>query len=104
MVMHINGPNIKFFIIIGTRVKGIQKTARRRSLIAKFNRNTLVTVLILLFCTNVKITRPFPITARMKIVLYIPIAIFVEVSSSSLWFTLLILFDVSFFIVLFSIN
>jgi len=65
-----NGPNIKFLIRIGIRVKGIQNTASRRSLMARFNRNTFVTVRILVFWTKVRITSIFPTTAKTNITLY----------------------------------
>lgn len=66
MLMHMNSPNRKFCSIMGMIVKGIQKTATSRSLTDKFNRNTFVTVRILLFCISVTITNKFPTTAKIN--------------------------------------
>ena len=63
-------PKINSCRSVGTNVKGIQNTARRRSLILRFKRNTLVTVLILLFCIKVSITKVLPTTDSKKIILY----------------------------------
>lgn len=76
MVMHMNSPNMNFLINCGMMVNGIQNTARRRSLILRFSRNTFVTVLILWFCAKVSITSPFPTTLNMKIILYSEILIY----------------------------
>ena len=68
MKTHMWGPKMKFLMNKGIRVKGIQNTARSKSLTARFNKNTLVTVLIRLLRIKVKITNRFPVTAKMKIV------------------------------------
>ena len=70
MRTHMVAPKIKSCRSVGTNVKGIQNTASRRSLILKFKRNTLVTVLILLFCIRVNITSVLPTTDSKKIRLY----------------------------------
>lgn len=51
----------------------MQRTPRNRSDMARFSRNTFVIVRILLFCTSVRITSEFPITASRKIIAYIGI-------------------------------
>lgn len=56
-----------------TSVNGMQRTPRNRSDMARFSRNTFVIVRILLFCTSVRITSEFPITASRKITAYIGI-------------------------------
>lgn len=61
---------MKFLSNMGTIVKGIQNTAKSRSLTDKFNRNTFVTVLIRLFWIKVRMTKAFPKTAKMKICIY----------------------------------
>lgn len=66
MRTHIVAPNMKFFSITGMIVNGMQNTANNRSLIDKFNRNTLVTVRIRLFCINVIITSKLPATERIN--------------------------------------
>lgn len=70
IITHIVAPKMKFLSIIGTKVKGIQKTANRRSLIDKLSRNTFVTVRIRLFCMMVMMTKKLPTTARRKIKQY----------------------------------
>ncbi len=68
--MHITSPKMKFLSSVGTRVKGMQNTASNRSLILKLSKNTLVTVLILLFCIKVRITNVFPTTESRNIMVY----------------------------------
>lgn len=48
----------------------MQRTPTNRSDMARFSRNTFVMVRIRLFCTSVRITNEFPITARKKIIAY----------------------------------
>ena len=63
-------PKMKACIIIGTRVKGMQKTASSRSDTARFSRYMLVTVRIFLWRTRVRMTRLLPPTASRKITPY----------------------------------
>ena len=63
-------PKMKACIIMGTSVKGMQKTASSRSLTAKFSRYILVMVRIFLCLTSVRITRQFPTTDRRKMTAY----------------------------------
>lgn len=67
MQIHMNFPNMKFCRIKGIVLKGIHNMAINKSLIARLSKNTLVTVLIRLFCTSVIITKMFPTTERKNI-------------------------------------
>lgn len=68
--MHMKAPNTKSLFSVPTSVKGMQRTPKNRSEMAKLSRNTLVIVRIRLFCTSVKITSEFPMTARRKMTAY----------------------------------
>lgn len=63
-------PNTKSLFSVPTSVKGMQRTPKNRSEMAKLSRNTLVIVRIRLFCTRVRITSEFPMTARRKMTAY----------------------------------
>lgn len=60
----------------GIVLKGIHSIAMNKSLMARFSKNTFVTVLIRLFWTNVKITSMFPTTDNTKMRQYNGISIF----------------------------
>lgn len=68
--LHMISPNTKSRRSVPTNVNGIQKTPNKISETAKFNKNTFVIVRIRRFCTNVKITSPFPTTANNSIIAY----------------------------------
>lgn len=70
MSLHMAAPSTKFLRMLPTSVVGMQNTPRSKSLTARFSKNTLVTVLILLRCTNVRITSEFPTTAHTKMTAY----------------------------------
>lgn len=82
MVTHMNSPKMKFLMSCGMMVKGIQRTARSRSLTLRFSRNTLVTVRILWFWTRVKITNPLPTTLSIKMIEYRVIRMYPSWSNS----------------------
>lgn len=65
-----NSPKTKSRLSVPTSVKGMQRTPRNRSEMARFSRNTFVIVRIRLFCTSVRMTSEFPITANRKITAY----------------------------------
>lgn len=69
-ILHMKAPNTKSLFSVPTSVKGMQRTPKNRSEMAKLSRNTLVIVRIRLFCTSVKITSEFPMTARRKMTAY----------------------------------
>lgn len=63
-------PKTKSCMRVGTRVKGMQNEANKRSLMARLRRKMFVIVLMPLFWSSVRRTRVFPVTLRRNIRLY----------------------------------
>lgn len=64
--MHMAAPKMKFFSMLGMRVKGMQNTAIIRSLTASDSRKVLVTVRMRLLTVSTTMMSRFPITLTRK--------------------------------------
>lgn len=85
MLTQMNPPKMKFWSMMGMMVKGMQNTARSKSLTDKFSKNTFVTVRIPLFWTSVIITSRFPTTDNTNIRTYRGIVTMLEVCRGGDW-------------------
>lgn len=85
MLTQMNSPKMKFWSMMGMMVKGMQNTARSRSLTDRFSKNTFVTVRIPLFCMSVIITSRLPTTDNTNIRTYRGIVMMSEVCRGGDW-------------------